>query len=142
MPAQYSPPWARGSSSRRPGYASADLRVSDAERAEVADRLSRHYGDGRLDQDEFNKRLDQAMRAKTQADLNGLFTDLPEAEAAEYAAGRPHRRPLYRILFLAFVAVIAVGVGHAMAHFAAGWLFLAFLAFLWFRYGPWHRRHG
>jgi len=142
MSAQYSPPWARGSAYRRAGYASAGMRVSDAERAEVADRLSRHYGDGRLDQEEFNKRLDQAMRAKTQADLNGLFADLPETEPAESAAGQRHRYPLHRVLFLAFVAVIAVGVGHVMAQLTAGWLLLAFLAFLWFRYGPWHGRHG
>ncbi|MGD0683953.1 MAG: DUF1707 domain-containing protein [Streptosporangiaceae bacterium] len=139
MPAQYSPPWARGSASRRAND-NADLRVGDAERAEAADRLSRHYGDGRLDQDELGKRLDQAMSAKTQADLNGLFTDLPEAEPAHSGAARPHRPPLPRILFLAFVAVIAVGVGHAMAHFAVPWLLIAFLAFLAVRYGPWHRR--
>ena len=50
------------------------LRVSDAERNEVADRLSRHFADGRLDQAEFKERLDAAMSAKTQGDLAGLFT--------------------------------------------------------------------
>jgi hypothetical protein len=54
------------------------MRVSDADRAEIADRLAKHYSDGRLDQAEFDQRLDQAMRAKTRADLMGLLTDLPE----------------------------------------------------------------
>ena len=49
------------------------LRVSDAERNAVADKLSRHYADGRLDESEFKERLDAAMSAKTQGDLAGLF---------------------------------------------------------------------
>ena len=53
------------------------LRVSDAERNAVADKLSRHYADGRLDEAEFKERLDAAMSAKTQGDLAGLFDDLP-----------------------------------------------------------------
>ena len=63
------------------------MRISDAERAEVSDRLSKHYGDGRLDETEFSKRLDQAMHAVTQSDLNGLFDDLPD-DAAGHGAGR------------------------------------------------------
>jgi hypothetical protein len=54
------------------------MRVSDAERSQVAERLSRHYADGRLDDAEFEARLDRAMRATTRADLLGLFADLPE----------------------------------------------------------------
>jgi hypothetical protein len=56
----------------------AAMRVSDAERSQVADRLSRHYAEGRLDDAEFEARLDRAMRATTRADLLGLFADLPE----------------------------------------------------------------
>lgn len=54
------------------------MRVSDAERAEVADRLATHYSDGRLDKAEFDERVSRAMSAKTRADLNGLFDDLPD----------------------------------------------------------------
>ncbi len=71
--------WTRGSTSS----ADPNMRISDAERAEVADRLSKHYSDGRLDQAEFNERLDRAMNAKTQADLNGLFADLPAIDDQE-----------------------------------------------------------
>ena len=88
------------------------MRVSDAERAEVADRLSKHYGDGRLDQAEFNERLDRAMNAKTQADLNGLTDDLPEVgtrpaadRAAGAAAGRQWPRALPIVLLIVVVAV-------------------------------------
>jgi hypothetical protein len=73
------PPQAGGSTRPgRTGWPDASLRVSDADRAAVADRLSRHYGDGRLDKAEFDLRLDRAMRATTRADLLGLLSDLPE----------------------------------------------------------------
>jgi Domain of unknown function (DUF1707) len=65
------------------------MRVSDAERSVIADRLARHFSDGRLDQAEFEDRLDRAMRAKTRADLIGLLSDLPEGLPAP--GGDPER---------------------------------------------------
>lgn len=61
----------------RPGYPAQNMRVSDADRSDVADQLARHYGDGRLDQAEFDDRISRAMTAKTVADFQGLFDDLP-----------------------------------------------------------------
>ena len=58
------------------------LRVGDSERAEVADLLAWHFSQGRLDRAELDDRLDQAMRAKTRADLTGLVADLPGSEPA------------------------------------------------------------
>jgi hypothetical protein len=157
MPALFSTPWMRESASSRRASpvraasatsgGSPTMRVSDAERAEVADRLSKHYGDGRLDQAEFDERLDQAMRAKTRQDLNGLFTDLPDGEAAENAAsrqaqhGRPqYGRPHHRVLFLVLViAVTAVG-GQALARSYIPWFLIGLLVALWLRYGPWPDR--
>jgi GntR family transcriptional regulator len=57
------------------------LRVSDAEREAVTDRLAEHFAAGRLDQAEFDDRAGRAMSAKTRADLSGLLADLPEAGA-------------------------------------------------------------
>jgi hypothetical protein len=62
----------------RPGYPDQHMRVSDADRSDVTDRLARHYGDGRLDQAEFDDRVDRAMTARTVADFQGLFDDLPD----------------------------------------------------------------
>src|SRR6516165_3668847 len=62
-------------------YSDQHLRVSDAERQAVADRLAEHFADGRLDQAEFDDRVGRAMSAKTRADLSGLFTDLSETGA-------------------------------------------------------------
>src|SRR5580658_10777600 len=65
----------------RAPYADQHVRVSDAERQEVADRLAEHFASGRLDQAEFDDRIGRAMGAKTRADLSGLFAGLPETGA-------------------------------------------------------------
>src|SRR5258707_15095558 len=99
------PPWTAGYSRRRSGPANPNLRASDAERADVADRLSKHYGDGRLDQAEFNERMERAMSAKTVGDFAGLFSDLPEvtepSEKQPVPATRSTRRsPMSRLVLL------------------------------------------
>jgi len=83
---------------RRASWPGADMRVGDAERAEIADRLARHFSDGRLDEAEFGERLDRAMRAKTMADLSGLLSDLPgEEPAPPQQRGRRHERKMRKI---------------------------------------------
>ena len=140
--------------------ADATMRVSDAERAEVADQLAQHYGDGRLDQAELDERLGRAMSAKTRADLAGITDDLPEVTRAEQPPGAPAplpaapraRRPAGRGL-LPIVLLIAVGCRHLArrwrvlalvvvrlrAGFGPAWLWIALLVFCWLRFGP--RRH-
>jgi Domain of unknown function (DUF1707) len=54
-----------------------EMRVSDAERDAAAAELREHFASGRLNQDELDERLTAAFAAKTGADLNALFTDLP-----------------------------------------------------------------
>ena len=150
MSAPYSPLWTRGTAPRRGSYAHRDLRVSDAERAEVADRLAKHYSDGRLDQAEFDERVDQAMRAKTQSDLSGLFDDLPpvdepetpgKSKTAKAAPRRDERahRPRHHVLFLVLMVVIAVALAHALVQVYIPWLLIGLLAVLWLVYGP--RQH-
>ena len=118
------------------------LRVSDAERQAVTDRLAEHFGQGRLDQAEFDERVGRAMNAKTLADLLGLFDDLPEtggsgnalatataqasASAPRCCVARPYRRgrrdagavvvlvPWVWIGLLAVVLLFATGtIGHS-----------------------------
>jgi Domain of unknown function (DUF1707) len=153
----------RGSAARRrAGSAThANMRVSDAERAEVADRLAQHYGDGRLDQAELDERLSRAMSAKTQADLDGLFDDLPDAAPGDRPApppprpgrgpraGRPRRRLLPIVLAILLVVVLWNGLHHWWFFpwglfgfwFGGPWLWIALLAICWLAWGPWrHRR--
>ncbi len=125
---------------RRPGPArDADLRASDAERTEVADRLSRHFADGRLDQVEFKARLDRAMGATIRGDLVGLFDDLPPLPD-ESPPPRRHR-PLLALLVLAVLA--AVVVASALPMIRVPWVLLVVVGLLvWHRLGRHHRRAG
>ncbi len=138
MSAPRNPPRAPGSARRRASYTNPNLRISDAERAEAADRLSKHYSDGRLDQAAFNERLDQAMAARTQSDLNGLFDDLPGTDASAAVTPRRHRHGHGRLLALVLVVVITAAVGDALARSFVPWLLIGLLAFFWLRYGQWH----
>lgn len=53
------------------------LRLGDAERAEAAEVLQQHLGDGRLELDELEERAAAVWRARYAADLAPLFADLP-----------------------------------------------------------------
>ena len=75
---------------RRIRYSDQHIRVSDAERSAVAELLSQHYAEGRLDQAEFDERVSRTMAAKTRGDLTGLFDDLPETESGP-GAGSPSK---------------------------------------------------
>ena len=124
MSAQYNQNWTRGFGPWFTGPASDQhMRVSDSERQAVADRLAEHFSSGRLDQAEFDDRVGRAMSAKTRADLNGLFDDLPEpgrsaqglpetgAPAGVCAQRRRFRHP---VLLAAFVILLAVAAGHVV----------------------------
>lgn len=52
-------------------------RIGDAERDRAIDLLRDHMAAGRLNNEEFDERLGVALSAKTSADLDPLFTDLP-----------------------------------------------------------------
>jgi hypothetical protein len=112
MPSQYSQSWARGFSPLFSGPPSDQhLRVSDAERQAVTDRLAEHFTSGRLDQAEFDERVGRAMSAKTRADLNGLFDDLPET-GAPAATDHPRRRRRHPVLLVGLVVLVAITAGH------------------------------
>ncbi len=109
-------------------YSDQHLRVSDAERQAVADRLAEHFGDGRLDQAEFDERVGRAMNAKTRADLNGLFDDLPEtgAPAMPELPRRRHRR--HPFLAVVLLVLVIVAAAHAVAVVTVPWLWVGFFA--------------
>ncbi|HXW46349.1 MAG TPA: DUF1707 domain-containing protein [Streptosporangiaceae bacterium] len=57
-----------------------NLRVGDAERESVAAELREHYAQGRLTLEDFERRFDAAMAAKTRGDLDQLVRDLPHTK--------------------------------------------------------------
>jgi hypothetical protein len=116
----------------RGAYPPADehLRVSDAERRDVADRLGEHFADGRLDQAEFDDRVGRAMGAKTRGDLNGLFSDLPDTGAPAVPDQPPHQHGRGRghpILLLVLLVIIGSALAHALWWTAGPVIWLAFL---------------
>lgn len=118
----------------RTGYYDT-MRVSDAERSEVADLLGRHYSDGRLDKQEFDERVARAMSAKTRADLSGLFDDLPDLDtpgpgagregpgaaglagpAGPYRVGRRHGGRAHPVLTVVAAVILASVAWHGLTH--------------------------
>jgi hypothetical protein len=114
-------------------YSDQHLRVSDAERQAVADRLGEHFAEGRLDQAEFDERAGRAMSAKTRADLSGLFDDLPDPSARPQtgAPAVPVRRRRHPVLVLVLLVFVTLAAAHAVAA-TAPWLWLGFLAVIVF----------
>jgi hypothetical protein len=117
------------------------LRAGDADREAIADRLRKSHGEGRLDVQEFQERLDGCYQAKTIGELEQLVGDLPRE--------RPRERP-FQLQRLPVVPLLAVLLGTLLIagavwhHGAPGfWLLVPFfflLRFLLFPYRPCHRR--
>jgi Domain of unknown function (DUF1707) len=123
-------------------YSDQNLRVSDAERQAVADRLAEHFSEGRLDQAEFDERVGQAMGAKTRADLSGLFDDLPGTGAPAVPEHHLRRRQRHPVLLIALVVVVAIAASHVLWWTAVPLLWLALLvAAVWFATGRIGRSH-
>jgi len=122
-----------------------NLRISDAERAEVTDLLAKHYGEGRLSQAEFDERVNQAMNARTRSDLSGLLDDLPGGKAPMASGAversRPGRRR-HRILAPLLVIALIVTAGHVLTwpFHLLPWLLIGLLVFIWLRRDPRRRR--
>lgn len=57
----------------------AEQRASDADREHAAERLRQAGGDGRLDFDELDERVQTAYQARTRPELDRLLVDLGEA---------------------------------------------------------------
>ncbi len=69
-----------------------DVRIGDAERDVAMARLREHFVAGRLTFDELTERIDSALTAKTQRQIDRLMADLPrppKATRAEPAVPAP-----------------------------------------------------
>jgi Domain of unknown function (DUF1707) len=108
------------------------LRASDADRDAVVDRLRDAAGEGRLEPDELEQRVDRALRARTYGDLAELLADLPGDGRVLLRSTRWRTNPVARsavfgagllvavIVAFAVVAVVAMLVLAA----AASWIAL------------------
>jgi Domain of unknown function (DUF1707) len=64
-----------------------DLRIGDAERDAAMAQLREHFVAGRLTFDELTERIDTALTAKTQRQIDNLMADLPRPPRATRADG-------------------------------------------------------
>ena len=112
------------------------LRIGDAERDRAAADLGEHYALGRLRQDEHAERLDAVWTARTVADLEPLFSDLPPLRPVERAGGgRPERGGWHAVPFVPIV--VALVLLTVLTHLPFVLLGLLVGAFLF-----WRRRHS
>jgi hypothetical protein len=87
------------------------IRVSDADRNHVIDRLQQATSEGRLSLDELDDRITDAMAARTWSDLDPLVDDLPAApEAAGVEAG-PATEPSVSPAVTRAAAAAVLGMG-------------------------------
>ena len=120
--------------------AAGPIRIGDAERDQAVSLLGDHFAAGRLNREELDERIDQAMQAKFTTDLRPLFVDLPGAEPAagrpapQFRAGPPAYAPLFFLAPLLMIGVVitAIAVG-------APWVLWVFLWMFMFS-GFWGRR--
>jgi hypothetical protein len=70
-----------------------DLRVSDADRERVAERLRDAAGEGRLTVEELDERVERAYAARTAGELSTLTADLPTTAWAAPPGKPPDRKP-------------------------------------------------
>jgi hypothetical protein len=66
-----------------------ELRIGDAERDAAMDQLREHFAAGRLTLDELAERIDGALAAKTQTQIDALMADLPQLSMSETLTLRP-----------------------------------------------------
>ncbi|HEX2072712.1 MAG TPA: DUF1707 domain-containing protein [Geodermatophilus sp.] len=91
-----------------------ELRISDAERAAVQERLRRAVGDGQLDLHEFDTRVQSVWAARTRGELARTTRDLPEPPPPPPPHGRVFSSTAggttMRILTIVWASVVAVNL--------------------------------
>jgi DUF1707 SHOCT-like domain len=83
------------------------LRISDADRHKVSELLREAAGEGRLDMDELDERLQAAYEAKTYGDLVPLTADLPVG-AQPHLAATPQHPPVSRVPAIRYDSSLAI----------------------------------
>ena len=108
------------------------LRIGDAEREHATAALGEHFAQGRITADEHAERLDQIWAARTRADLQPVFRDLPDPsrrttpEARTRCESRRGRPPG---LFLAVLAALIVLTALTHVPFVVAGVLIAIFVF-------------
>ena len=110
------------------------LRVSDHDRQQVVEQLSKHTGEGRLTLEEFEARVDEVWHASKQAELQHALRELPVPRTQ---SPRPRARAAEPLLRFAVFVAIMLG----LAALAGTWVVWVAVGLWFFRGGPRHRRN-
>jgi hypothetical protein len=106
------------------------LRVADADRERVAERLRRAAGEGRLAPEELEERLEAAFAARTQADLAPLVADLPgEPAPSPRRSTRSGGRGELRVFAATSVLLVAIWALTGAGYFWPVWPILGWGVF-------------
>ncbi len=87
------------------------IRVSDADRNHVIDRLQQATSEGRLSLDELDDRITDALAARTWSDLDPLVDDLPAAPEAAGGEAMPATEPSVSPAATRAAAAAVLGMG-------------------------------
>jgi hypothetical protein len=98
----------------------AQLRVSDADREQLAEELHEHTVAGRLTAEEYEERLDSVYAARTRADLDTLRSDLPVSTTAARLALAERKSKLRRRLAQEAGGSVTLSTASASIWLAAG----------------------
>ena len=110
----------------------SNLRASDADREQIAERLRKATAEGRLLAEELEQRIGAAFSARTYGELDALVADLPDNRPA------PSRRhPVARLsgpVGVLAIALVAVAVVALVALVITGTIFAGGA---WILFGAW-----
>jgi hypothetical protein len=98
--------------------------------------LRERHLEGRLDNDEFQSRLERCLAAKTYAELDELIADFPSEETEERGPRIAWtRRPWPLVLPLALIAAIVLSHGRALWLVFPLMFFFVIRRFVWRSWG-------
>jgi hypothetical protein len=105
-----------------------DLLVSDADRARVVAELREHYEAGRLTLEEFQERLDEAQKARTESELHRALRQLPSPKLPSVSPHDTRWRSLaLQYALLNVVAILIWLFSGAHGDFWPKWVLVATL---------------
>ncbi len=102
-----------------PAMSELGLRVSDAEREAVAERLRQATAEGRLTPEELEERLGRALGALTRGELDAVVADLPAPRRRP--RGSSGRRPELAAFASTALLLVAIWALSGMGYFWPAW---------------------